>query len=124
MAGNRCLIFGSREPEIWEPVNAAAMILKRTVINRGLAARLCILYIPKGPLLDWSNRELARQVLSDVEGLAKEQGAIFLKFDPDIVVGTGIPGSEEAKEDKDRAVHYFYTEGKRLALFIRSNPIP
>ncbi len=94
-------------PYIWksgagdmESVNAAAMILKRTVINRGLAARLCILYIPKGPLLDWSNRELAGQVLSDVEGLAKEQGAIFLKFDPDIVVGTGIPGSEEAKEDK------------------------
>jgi lipid II:glycine glycyltransferase (peptidoglycan interpeptide bridge formation enzyme) len=95
-------------PYIWRsgagesaPVAAAAMILKRNVINRGFGARLCILYIPKGPLLDWSNSEFASQVLIDLERLAKKQGAIFLKFDPDIVVGTGMPGSEEAKEDKE-----------------------
>jgi peptidoglycan pentaglycine glycine transferase (the first glycine) len=84
-----------------ESVVAAAMILKRTVINRAFAARLCILYIPRGPLLDWSNEDQCVQILSDLQIFAKKQGAIFLKLDPDILVGTGIPADEGAQEDKD-----------------------
>jgi lipid II:glycine glycyltransferase (peptidoglycan interpeptide bridge formation enzyme) len=95
-------------PYIWrarsgdrESVVAAAMILKRKVINRGFAARLCILYIPKGPLLDWSNDAHCEQVLKDMQLFAKKQGAIFLKLDPDIEVGTGIPEKEGAREDQN-----------------------
>jgi hypothetical protein len=32
------------------PVQAACLVLKRTILNRGFAARLSILYAPKGPL--------------------------------------------------------------------------
>ncbi len=34
---------------------AAALILKRQILRNGFAARLSILYAPKGPLLDWTN---------------------------------------------------------------------
>lgn len=73
----------------------AALILKRQIINSGFAARLSVLYSPKGPLLDWSNESLRSRVLNDLQSFAREQGAIFLKMDPDVVLGTGVPSSEE-----------------------------
>lgn len=74
--------------------SAAALILKRQVLRNGFAARLSILYAPKGPLLDWTNEPLRDRVFNDLQSFAKSQGAIFLKVDPDVVLGTGIPKSE------------------------------
>jgi lipid II:glycine glycyltransferase (peptidoglycan interpeptide bridge formation enzyme) len=88
-------------PSFQAPPVAAALILKKMVIRRGLAARLSILYAPKGPLLDWSNRSLRGRVLDDLQSLAKKQGAIFLKIDPDVVLGTGVPGSEADIHDEN-----------------------
>jgi lipid II:glycine glycyltransferase (peptidoglycan interpeptide bridge formation enzyme) len=82
-------------------LQAACLVLKRTVLSRGFAARLCILYAPKGPLLDWSNEPLRKRVLDDLQAFARKQGAIFLKADPDVVLGRGIPGAEDASEDED-----------------------
>ena len=73
---------------------AAALILKRQILQNGFAARLSILYSPKGPLLDWNNGSLRNRVLDDLQTFAKRQGAIFLKMDPDVVLGTGIPNRE------------------------------
>ncbi len=75
--------------------SAACLILKKQILNRGFAARLSILYAPKGPLLDWDNVPLRTRVLNDLQTFAKKQGAIFLKIDPDIVLGRGVPNSEE-----------------------------
>lgn len=85
--------------------SAAAMVLKRQVLRNGFAARLSVLYSPKGPLLDWTNEPLRSHVLNDLQSFAKKQGAIFLKMDPDVVLGTGIPSSEEDSNDfQGRAV--------------------
>jgi lipid II:glycine glycyltransferase (peptidoglycan interpeptide bridge formation enzyme) len=72
---------------------AATLILKRQIISNGFTARLSILYAPKGPLLDWTNESLKNRVLNDLQSFAKKQGAVFLKVDPDVVLGTGIPQS-------------------------------
>ncbi|MGZ9222724.1 MAG: lipid II:glycine glycyltransferase FemX, partial [Anaerolineales bacterium] len=80
---------------------AAALILKRTLPMGGMSARLSILYAPKGPLLDWTNESLRNRVLSDLQAFAKKEGAIFLKMDPDVVLGTGIPSSENDLVDND-----------------------
>jgi len=74
---------------------AAALILKRQILHNAFAARLSILYSPKGPLLDWTNEPLRNRVLNDLQTFAKRQGAIFLKMDPDVVLGTGVPRSGE-----------------------------
>lgn len=74
---------------------ASALILKRQIIRDGFAARLSVLYAPKGPLLDWTNEALRDRVLNDLQTFARKQGAIFLKMDPDVVLGTGIPQSGE-----------------------------
>ncbi|NWG07299.1 MAG: peptidoglycan bridge formation glycyltransferase FemA/FemB family protein [Chloroflexi bacterium] len=79
--------------------SAAALVLKRQILRSGFAARLSILYSPKGPLLDWANEPLRNRVLNDLQSFARKQGAIFLKIDPDVVLGTGVPGSGEEAQD-------------------------
>jgi peptidoglycan pentaglycine glycine transferase (the first glycine) len=76
-------------------IKAAALVLKKTVPTSGLAARFSILYAPKGPLLDWNDLPLRTRVLDDLQRFARQQGAIFLKLDPDVVLGTGVPGAED-----------------------------
>ncbi len=84
---------------------AACLILKKQILNRGFAARLSILYAPKGPLLDWKDIPLRTRVLNDLQAFAKKQGAIFFKIDPDVVLGRGVPNSEgEVREEKGQAV--------------------
>jgi len=84
----------------WQPIyrtwddRAATLILLRSISIGGLAARLRVMYLPKGPLLrDWGDENLRRKVLDDLVALARQNGAIFLKMDPDIPLGTGIPGT-------------------------------
>lgn len=84
---------------------AAALILKRQIIRSGFAARLSVLYSPKGPLLDWANQSLRDRVLNDLQSYAKKQGAIFMKMDPDVVLGTGTPESEgDVQENNGQVV--------------------
>ncbi len=76
--------------------NAAALILQRSLPVGGFARRMRVLYVPKGPLLNWEDPRLRHQVLADLEQLSRKQGAIFIKIDPDIPIGYGEPGSTDA----------------------------
>jgi peptidoglycan pentaglycine glycine transferase (the first glycine) len=53
-------------------------------------------YCPRGPCLDWSDSERVTAVLEDLEHLAGEPGVLFLKIDPDVPVGYGLPGEPDA----------------------------
>jgi lipid II:glycine glycyltransferase (peptidoglycan interpeptide bridge formation enzyme) len=44
-----------------------------------------ILYVPKGPLLDYDDPLLLDAVLAELERIAREQRAIFVKIDPDVL---------------------------------------
>ena len=78
---------------------SAAMVLKRRIPIGGFAARLNILYVPKGPLMDWADEPLRERVLNDLGSFAKRQGGIFLKIDPDVVLGMGIPKRSPTSPD-------------------------
>ena len=90
-------------PQLWRDaggqVCAAAVVLRRPLRLGGFAAKLSVLYVPRGPLLDWSDTSLRERVLNDLQALARQQGAIFLKIDPDLPLGTGIPGSPESSDN-------------------------
>lgn len=78
-----------------EKIFAAAMILMRTVRFSFLPFKWRILYIPKGPLLgDWTNHDHRKTVLQDLQHIAVENQAIFIKIDPDITMGYGFPAEE------------------------------
>ena len=81
------------------PPLAAALILRRTLSIGGFAARLQVMYVSKGPIFDWANAPLRRKVLEDLQVLARQSGAIFIKIDPDVRLGDGIPGQPESQED-------------------------
>ncbi len=55
--------------------------------------------------MDWTNDSLRERVLDDLQSFAKKQGAIFLKIDPDVVLGRGVPLSvDEVTEKGGQAV--------------------
>src|SRR5512145_1234422 len=62
-------------------VSAACLVLQRAIPIGGFAARLSVMYAPKGPLLDWADVPLRRRVLGDLGEFARRQGAIFIKID-------------------------------------------
>lgn len=89
-------------PFVWQapkgkPV-AAAMVLKRRIPVAGFAKKMCVLYVPRGPLMDWEDVALRVRVLDDLIAIAKREGAIFIKIDPLVALGTGVPGAEDAIE--------------------------
>jgi lipid II:glycine glycyltransferase (peptidoglycan interpeptide bridge formation enzyme) len=82
------------------PVVAASLVLQRELKAGKFSARVRVLYSPKGPLLDWSDQLLVQHVLSDLQLFTKQQGAIFIKIDPDVLIGTGIPGTSEERANQ------------------------
>jgi len=75
----------------WQPIRllfyrggelaAAASVLKRA------AGPLSICYVPKGPIMDYGDRELTAQVLEAIVQTARRQRAIYVKIDPDVPLG-------------------------------------
>jgi peptidoglycan pentaglycine glycine transferase (the first glycine) len=90
-------------PQLWRDeageICAAAMVLERTVGPRRLPLKARVLYIPRGPLMDWQDISLRRRVLDDLQALAHKRGAIFLKMDPEVMLGWGIPGGADGAEN-------------------------
>ncbi len=72
----------------WEPmtvvvedegqIQAGAMILCRPVPYVGR----CLLYTPRGPILDWSRADLFERLLREIQAVASDVGSIALKIDP------------------------------------------
>jgi len=85
-------------------VVAAAMILKRIIPIKGFSARLCVMYIPRGPVMNWFDKELRQRVLIDLQHYARDQQAIFIKMDPDLVLGTGVPGNDDQQDNQIGAI--------------------
>jgi lipid II:glycine glycyltransferase (peptidoglycan interpeptide bridge formation enzyme) len=92
-------------PKVWQgpdgEIKAAALVLQRTISPGGFAARLRVLYVPRGPLLDWSDQTWRVRVLDDLQFLARKQGAIFIKIDPEVVIARGIPGGAGEQQNEN-----------------------
>lgn len=79
---------------------AAALTLQRNVRIGGFSQRMGVLYVPKGPLLDWNDAAIRSRVLEDLKQFAHKRGSIFIKIDPDLEVGAGIPGKAGSYENQ------------------------
>ena len=78
-------------------LKAAAMVLERS-LSLPLGFKITVLYCPKGPTLVWGDTQLCESVLEDLQAYAKKRRAVFIKIDPDVVLGWGASGSEGASE--------------------------
>lgn len=63
-------------------ITAGIMVLKRRLPIPGL--QRCIFYAPRGPVADLHDSARLDRLLAGVRELAREEGAIFLKIDPDV----------------------------------------
>ena len=90
-------------PLVWHAENgrlaAAALVLKRTVRLLRFGPQVSVCYVPRGPMLDWGDDGLRHRVIHDLQVFARQQHTLFLKMDPEISLGTGVPGAEDARED-------------------------
>jgi peptidoglycan pentaglycine glycine transferase (the first glycine) len=104
-------------PLLWKSaageLRGAAMVLERSEHLWKLPIHLRLLYVPRGPLLtSWSETEEYQQVLTDLVDFARQRSAMFIKFDAEVPLGTGMPG--EADEQTDPA-------GAALALHLQQS---
>jgi len=83
---------------------AAAQVLRRKIRIAGIPFPFSVLYIPRGPMLDWGDKDLVSHVLSDLEHLARAEHALQIKIDPEAVVGTGLPDEQPDGELLSAAV--------------------
>lgn len=82
-----------------ERLVGAAKVLVRKVKPFRIGPSASVAYVPRGPMLDWTDQVLVQRVIQDLQDFARRAGAIFLKIDPEVTLGTGIPGSKNASED-------------------------
>lgn len=80
----RRLLF-EEEGEEGSRVRAAASVLQRKFPHLPLS----VMYVPKGPALDYTDGKLLDRVLETLEEMARRQRAIFVKIDPDVEEGPG-----------------------------------
>jgi lipid II:glycine glycyltransferase (peptidoglycan interpeptide bridge formation enzyme) len=95
------------EQLVWyenDRIIAAALTLKRSLKIPLFPRLINILYIPKGPLLDWSNHLLRQTILSDLYDYAKINKVLFVKIDPDVAIGKGLPARSEPPQSTDEAL--------------------
>lgn len=80
-------------------VVAACLVLKKGIpILSGMTGTI-VLYAPRGPLLDWNDNNLQRAVISDLQAFTRKNKGIYLKIDPDLKIGDGLPGSSDFLPD-------------------------
>jgi lipid II:glycine glycyltransferase (peptidoglycan interpeptide bridge formation enzyme) len=79
-------------------VVAAAQVLERR-LRFPLLSSLPVIYVPKGPLLDWSKTQLRAEVLLGLGDYAADRGAIFIKIDPNVPLGVGFTGEEGSRSN-------------------------
>jgi peptidoglycan pentaglycine glycine transferase (the first glycine) len=89
---------------------ALVLVKKVPVISRFFPSS--IMYIPRGPVLDWTDHVSGLKILNDLITFAKNNKALFLKIDPDITAGLGLPGSPEYKTFENGQ---YYIENLKLS---------
>lgn len=82
-----------------EKVIAAALVLERVIQFMGIESPMRVMYVPKGPIFNWNDIKLRHIVLSDLKTSAIDEGAIFIKIDPDVILGKGAPDQSGSQDN-------------------------
>ena len=87
----------------WRPLRLAFLRGDQIVAMASLGTRklgpLKVMYVSKGPVLDYSDSDLVAEVFAVLQCRAQQFGVVWLKIDPDVIAATGIPGSEDDHPD-------------------------
>ena len=70
------------------------LVAAASVLIKPLPLGMTMLYIPRGPIMDYSDKELLAFVLASLKKFAKEKKALFVKFDPSLFLAESKMGGE------------------------------
>lgn len=73
--------------------------MAQVLVRRARPLPFSIMYVPKGPMLDYQDESLRQVVLQALTAHGRKHHAIFVKIDPDVVLARGEPGSDEDRSD-------------------------
>ncbi|MBP2622542.1 aminoacyltransferase [Streptococcus oricebi] len=70
------------------------LVATASILIKPLPLGFSMLYIPRGPIMDYSQPDLVRFVLTSLKSFAKKKRALFVKFDPLLFLKQGLVGQE------------------------------
>lgn len=89
-----------RDTTGWQPHRLAFKQNNTIVAMASVGIRrvgpLEVMYVPKGPAMDYTNRERVNAVFDHLQSFARKHFAIWLKIDPDVIGWTGAPGEDDS----------------------------
>ncbi|MGD2206198.1 MAG: peptidoglycan bridge formation glycyltransferase FemA/FemB family protein [Anaerolineae bacterium] len=90
---------------------AAASVLRRKLP----VLPVSVLYVPKGPVFDWTDPVLTARVLAGLEDLARDWGALFVKIDPDVYHPGDAPTFSPRPTSVSMLTHVLKARGWRFS---------
>lgn len=68
------------------------IVAAMSLLVRRLPGGFSVLYAPRGPLVDWDDKERVLAILAEAAPLVKKHRAIVTKFDPEVVFSAELDG--------------------------------
>ena len=75
------------------------LVAVASILIQPLPLGFTMLYIPRGPIMDYQNSQLVSFMLQSIKTYAKSKRAVFAKFDPSLFLRKGLIG-QEAKDQE------------------------
>ena len=73
------------------------LVAAASVLIQPLPLGFSMLYIPRGPIMDYTDTDLLDFVMASLKSFAKSKRAIFAKFDPSLFLTKGLIGEERVE---------------------------
>ena len=80
------------------------LVAVASILIQPLPLGFTMLYIPRGPIMDYQNSELVACMLQSIKTYAKSKRAVFAKFDPSLFLRKGLIGQEAKDQEATLAI--------------------
>ena len=80
------------------------LVAVASILIQPLPLGFSMLYIPRGPIMDYQNKELVSYVIQSLKKIAKQHKALFVKFDPSLFLSKHLIGQENTETTDVQAV--------------------
>ena len=80
------------------------LVAVASILIQPLPLGFTMLYIPRGPIMDYQNSQLVSFMLQSIKTYAKSKRAVFAKFDPSLFLRKGIIGQEAKDQEATLAI--------------------
>ena len=80
------------------------LVAVASILIQPLPLGFTMLYIPRGPIMDYQNSELVAFMLQSIKTYARSKRAVFAKFDPSLFLRKGLIGQEVKDQEATLAI--------------------